>query len=241
MMSKENHSFRNTFRILTAIFSICLFTAASSGVAQASEPLEAEPPGTLELVIQAEDGSWVPVEIPEPLDLEAPSAPAAEDVGEGTVTPYLVNPTQWTACFVFNLDATVFATYAWVTPPTTTYVELQCGNSSYGYKHIIAQGHDTHWQTVFNAAVAAGWSNGTYGAYSWDDLMNIVLAMQLSMLGGYYAENPISNKACNNDRFGLWNTSTNTIVYSFSAETVWSTNNQRIITSYPSSRSICNA
>lgn len=54
-------------------------------------------------------------------------------------------------------------------------VNLKCGDSTYGYKHIRAE-HESQWQDVLNTARARGWQSAQYGVESWDDLMSGVTA-----------------------------------------------------------------
>ena len=235
----SNHRIMGAWQVLVATVSVVLLTIAGAGAAQANEPVTNQVSDTVELVLLNNDGSWSPVEAPEPLNLHGPEGEPTGTGDEGAVTPYLINFSQWTSCFVLNNAGEVFGTYWWVQGGGA--VTLQCGNNSYGYKHLIAQGHDTQWNTVFNNALAAGWTASVSSSTSWDDLMHMVLANQLGVGGSYYSENPISQKACTYSTYGLYNTSTGKVVYTFGSEAVWSMNNNRIITSYPSSRGYCNA
>lgn len=218
--------------------AVSLLFVAGSGVSQAVEP----EPEVFELVRISPEGSITPVEPGPPLS----AGPSLEngDAGDqsGTITPYLLSPAQWADCWTFNNANAVFASYAWPRNGVATMIDLKCGNSSYGYKHIVGQGHDQQWGTVFNKAKAAGWDNANYRVNSWDDLMSMADANLIgSNVYDYENINTISNKACRNGSFGLWSTTTHTLVYTFRVEMVWSINNKRVITSYPSSRSICNA
>lgn len=216
---------------------VALFTTAGAGAAHAEEPITPPEQGVVELVQLDDAGNWIPVDVPPPLDLEAPQESSSTPADSGAATPYLVSPSQWTSCFMFNLSGTVFATYWWV--QGNRAVTLECGNSGYGYKHLIAKAHDADWTKIYNNAIAKGWTASAYGATTWDDLMNVVLANQLGVPGPGYQTNPATQKACTYSTYGLYNTSTGKIVYSFGAEAVWSMNNNRIITSYPSSRGYC--
>lgn len=216
-----------------------LLTTSGAHLAQAVEEPASVGQDTVELVRLNSDGSWVPVEAPKPLKLEKPQNSLSTSSSGGAVTPNLIGFGQWYSCWVLGNSSEVFAIYYWI--QGSRNVTLQCGDSNYGYKHIVGQGHDTDWDNIYNIALSNGWSASAYGANSWDDLMNIVLANQLGVGGSYYYENYSTNKACTWSTYGLYNTSTGTIVYSFGARAVWSMNQNRIITSFPDSSGYCNA
>lgn len=225
------------YRTAAALSAAALLTlvGVSSAHAKGTEPDSEQT--EIKLVQLHDNDMWSPVSSPEPLNLDRPSSLATGNTNNGDVTPYLINLSQWIACFTFNISDEVFGEYYWI--QAGRGVKLQCGNEQYGYKHIDKR-HKPEWEQVYNKAVAAGWSASAYGTQSWDDLMHIVMANQIGIGGDYYEESAISQKACSYARFGLYNVQTNKLVYTFGTEIVWSMNLNRIITSYPSSRGTCN-
>ena len=182
----------------------------------------------LRLAMQLDDGSW---QIIEPAEPEA----QIEDV---VVTPYLLEPYDWTQCWMINNQDYVIRSMWWSNQGTSDTMNLTCGNTSFGYKHIVDQNHDDHWDTILSNAVAAGFYKWDYDINTWDDLMYFAVVNMVSGVGTSY--NSTSMKGCQNRSFGLYNTSTGSLAYEFRAEVVVSLNNKRVITSFPSSRTYCN-
>ncbi|QBE47422.1 hypothetical protein [Leucobacter triazinivorans] len=239
---KTSQKSQKKVHLLRILSSVLVAVAALLGAAVPAQAETAAPSTPLTLMVQNTDGTWTPVDLDGAGAVRNPDAGAPIGPAEQGPSPMLIDFNQWTACWVQNKSTAVFATYSWLKPNSTyTNVTLQCGNNSYGYKHIVAQNHDDHWNAKLTAAKNAGWDSQNYRVYTWDDLMHIVTASLLGTAGGYYSENSTSQKACRNGSYGLWSTQTHQLVYTFRAEAVWSMNNKRIITSYPSSRQVCNA
>lgn len=222
--------------VLAVVTSSVLLGVA---VAPANAVTGVPEPETLQLMSQTADGNWVPV-APSPFELNNPDEPSSGG-GDGTVTPYLIGFDKWAQCFTLNQAGTVFATYTWLNDAGKPIpITLQCGNDAYGYKHMLKGKKDVSWGNVLKAARAKGWESENYRVNTWDDLMNITTANLIGVPGDYYDKSKVSNKACTNGAYALWSTVTHKKVHEFRVEVVWSMNNKRVITAYPSSRSYCN-
>ncbi|WP_336651385.1 MULTISPECIES: hypothetical protein [unclassified Leucobacter] len=222
-----------------SLMALCLFMAyglsaldSSAAHALSDDQTSPTPEHTqdIRLVVLAEDGTQTPVETP-PLGGLAPQ--------EDALAPYLIDFNQWSQCYSFNNSGFVLKQYGWINAPgSATMVTLKCGTEGYGYKHIT-QNHRSHWETVLANAEATGWKKTTYMINTWDDLMFMALVNAVSGPAGT-SNNPASNKACANVQFGLVDSSTGAVKYSFRAEGVISMNNLTTITAFPSSRTWCN-
>lgn len=199
-------------------------------------PANASDEPDVRLVIQKAD-AWVDVDMQAleaaALDLQEPAPPVDNVVG-----PRLIDFNQWVGCFSLNRETDVFAYYWFPWNGRLNAVNLKCGNSSYGYKHI-RENHEAQWQQVLDTARARGWQSAQYGVESWDDLMSGVTSGVVADPGAGLTKYDVSNKWCTKTTFGLWDTDQNAIVYDFGVETAWASDSDRLITSFPSSRKVC--
>ncbi|ODA89702.1 hypothetical protein ATY41_04435 [Leifsonia xyli subsp. xyli] len=194
-----------------------------------------EEPG-VKLVIQHGE-TWVDVDMDAleaaTLDLDAPTEPV-----EGTRTPRLIDWNQWFGCYSLNNENDVFKYYWFPWDGRLNAVNLKCGNSSYGYKHIRER-HESQWQDVLNTARERGWQSAQYGVESWDDLISGVTSGVVADPGPGLTKYPTSNKWCTKTTFGLWDSAQKAIIYEFGVETAWASDSDRLITSFPSTRKVC--
>jgi hypothetical protein len=190
----------------------------------------------VKLVVQHED-AWVDVDMEAleaaTLDLNPPMT--AEP---GKPASRLIDWNQWFGCFSLNNETDVLARYWFPWDGRLKPVNLKCGNSSYGYKHI-REGHESQWQDVLNTARDRGWQSAQYGVESWDDLMSGVTSGVVADPGPGATFYPVSNKWCTKTMFGLWDSAQKSIIYEFGVETAWASDSDRLITSFPSSRKVC--
>lgn len=190
----------------------------------------------VKLVVLHED-TWADVDMvaleAATLDLEPPAAPEA-----GKIAARLIDWNQWFGCFSLNNEADVFSYFWFPWDGRLNAVNLKCGNSSYGYKHIRER-HESQWQDVLNTARARGWQSAQYGVESWDDLMSGVTSGVIADPGAGLTKYPTSNKWCTKTTFGLWDSGQKAIIYEFGVETAWASDSDRLITSFPSSRKVC--
>lgn len=163
----------------------------------------------------------------------APPEPALE----GEVSPYLIDdPFAWAACFL-NYDETYpLASYTWwYTSQATMTIELQCGyhnsatGAGHGWHHIAA-GHEQQWR---NRIIQTGESSDGAG---WDDLMSWVNLETISW--PYYNERQSNYKVCVSSATLMYD-GDGDYVYTFWPSVIFTEDTKRIITSIPSSYSVC--
>jgi hypothetical protein len=160
-------------------------------------------------------------------------------LGGYVLEPMLINFPQWVKCNVVNDSEYVLATYTWNYNGTGKPIDLKCGTSGFGYKHITEK-HESQWQDKWDSMKSQGWDPSLQGMQSWDDLMSFSAIVALDDVGSAFRSSQVSQKACTNVQLYLVD-SNGTPKYSLRFEVVWSLNNSHIITAYPSQRTTCNA
>ncbi|MGO4301951.1 hypothetical protein [Leifsonia sp. RAF41] len=168
------------------------------------------------------------------LDLTAPVEEASDSV---SIAPRLIDWNQWFGCYSLNTENDVFADYMFWWDGYGHDVRLKCGNSSWGYKHI-REDKEGGWQSKLDSARAAGWQASALGVESWDDLMSGATGA-IILYPDYLRKDAINNKWCANNEFYLQDVKTGRELYSFRVEAAWASDSDRLITSFPTSRTYC--
>lgn len=167
------------------------------------------------------------------LNLHATSTPKP-----GTVSSNLLSYDQWFGCYSLNHEDDIFSTY--YTPSVNQQpgrtINLRCGNNSFGYKHIHAE-HDGNWSDTYNAAKAKGWVPGSQGFQSSDDLMSESAGTAIGY-PNYYSIKPVNQTTCAVVNMDFFKQGVG-VVYSFNVVAVYSNTNDRLITTYPTSKTVC--
>ena len=202
-----------------------------------SPAIAAEPePDSLQLAV-LEGDQWIPLDADEfraaTLHLESSSPDDS-----GNRSSRLIGWNQSFGCDVLNNENDVFATYWFPWDGRVNGVRLKCGTSSWGYKHIRER-HESQWQATLDSARAHGWNSAAFGVNSWDDLMSGTTSAVVADPGLGLTHIAVSNKWCTKAMFGLWDTNYKRIVYDFGVETVWASDSDKLITSFPSNRKVC--
>lgn len=225
-------------RVICRISALVAVCALAIGVTAAPAYAADSRQGDVELVVQRE-GRWTAVEADRltasALDLDGPGT----SDGPGTITPQLIDFSQWVSCFTLNNENDVFGYYWFPWDGKQNAVNLKCGNSKFGYKHIRER-HEAQWQTVLDAARARGWNSAAFRVESWDDLMSGVTSAVVADPGPGLTNISAANKWCTKAQFGLRVVNSTAILYSFGVETVWASDSDRLLTSFPSERAVCN-
>ncbi|TIH36139.1 hypothetical protein [Subtercola vilae] len=150
----------------------------------------------------------------------------------------LINFDQWYGCYTLNHDDDIFATF--YTPSQNEQpgreINLRCGNSSYGYKHIES-GKKADWQAKFDGAVNAGWIPQSQGMQSWDDLMAVAAGDAISY-PNFSTVNQFNQTTCAVVNVDFYKEGVG-LVYTFNARAAYSNTNDRLITAFPQSSTIC--
>lgn len=188
-------------------------------------------------LVVLQDEAWIDVDMDAfeaaALHLHPPAAPDA-----GKTTSRLIDWNQWFGCFSLNNANDVFDRYWFPWDGRLNAVNLKCGDSTFGYKHI-KEGHESQWQDVLNRARSLGWPAAQFGIESWDDMMSGVTSGVVADPGLGLTKKAVSNKWCTKADFGLWDITQKRIVYVFGVEAAWASDSDRLITSFPSTRKVC--
>lgn len=177
------------------------------------------------------------------LDVTQPSTTTPEDEFDN-FTPQLIDFPQWVSCFTQNNSDDVFALYTSYHNGQAHDVRLKCGthdpetSNGWGYKHIRS-GHESTWQKHLNAARENGWNVGPIAnGGSWDDMMSALTGETIAF--PEYVNDSGSNKTrCVNAEFFFGDVQTGEITYSMRVTAVFALNNDRLITSYPTTKTTC--
>ena len=163
------------------------------------------------------------------------SQPASEEPGQ--ISPQLIGWDQWYGCFVLNNQNDIFVEYTHYWNGIAHDVNLKCGTSGWGYKHI-QEGHQQDWQNKYDNAVSVGWNPASQGIHSWDDLLAAATGVAVTW-PDYVRDNTINQTRCGVAEAFFINTQTGAIEYSFPTRAAWALNSDRLITAFPQSGYTC--
>ncbi|CAN5179291.1 hypothetical protein BH09ACT6_BH09ACT6_12190 [soil metagenome] len=179
------------------------------------------------------DGQNVPID-----RIFPPSHPVESDLAANGGRSNLIDWDQWFGCYSLSHEYDIFSTY--YTPSVDMHagreINLRCGNANYGYKHI-RDGKESSWQSKFDGAVAAGWNPSVQGFESWDDLMSEAAGTAIGY-ASYRGGSAVNDTSCANVNLDFYKTGAG-LVYTFNAIAVYANGNDRLITAYPTDRTVC--
>jgi hypothetical protein len=166
---------------------------------------------------------------------EVPAGKTSANDNDDVVTPNLLDPWQWSQCWVVNDANFVIKTYNRPWNGNTEQITLKCGNTSFGYKHVARPtadgGHQEDWQNILDGITPPG----TEPSVSWDDLMSAGIAAALDW--SEVVVNQSGNKTC---VIGTMAWVVNGQIHStYRLRVVWSNNNMHVITAFPQSSGSC--
>ncbi|MDA4893030.1 hypothetical protein PFZ55_39830 [Streptomyces sp. MS2A] len=149
-----------------------------------------------------------------------PTGPLVPEPSESEVGPKLLDPATWAFCYVANdIDYPISEYTAAYFSGFQGKVNLTCGDSTFGYKHIASK-HATQWEPF------AYLVNGT-----WDDFMAWSLGTTLGAPSGIANHEP--GKLCYVTSIFFSNGSKEFTIYS---KAVISQNNRWVVTAFPSTK-----
>lgn len=207
--------------------------AASLAVSATALPASgawAEEATTTEGFYVVSGGSFTPV--PEEVFLDLDSTPSSTSEQPGQAGTYLISFPQWFSCFTLNDESELFAQFTYFRGATQYTKQLRCGTAGWGYKHIMDR-HQQDWQNKLDVIQSLGMGL----EYSWDDVMAAGAYASLDY-SDFIRVMPESNKECAVGELAYLR-SDGTVLQYFNVTTVIATDSSRIITSYPSSKSVC--
>jgi hypothetical protein len=147
----------------------------------------------------------------------------------GTVKPMLLGVDDWTQCWVFNNETHPITGYDFSWDGEYKRISLQCGNEkTQGYHHIRFR-HESEWRGRITEV-------SKENTDTWDDLMSF--ANQEGLKAPAYSSGPRDGKLCVSPKIDMYSDPTH-YVYTFYPTVSVSLTNDRIVTSYPTTRSDC--
>lgn len=199
--------------LLVAVVGLALPAPAFAGT-EPTDPVSVNDP-------VSEDTGWV---ITGPSGTFTPTGPLVpepepEPTEPGTVTPYLLDPVNWYFCYVVNdVDYPITDYFAAYFSGFQGRIDLTCGDSGFGYKHIEAS-HQSQW--AYYSSIVGG---------SWDDFMSFAADETLWAPSNIWDVG--GNKLCYTAPIVFTNGSTSFTIY---PKIIISKNNRWVITAYPTS------
>lgn len=224
-------------RLKIAVGALCgalVLTTLAASPAAAEVPDSVSGPGWFAMV----DGQLVDVGDrfrSHVLDLDQPAKSAPD------LAPRLIDLSQWVSCYTFNMKDEVFAEYTHYWDGVGHDVRLKCGDygtSGWGYRHI-EEGHKSDWQTKLDQARAKGWNSQWQGVESWDDLMAGAAASAITW-PEHVGSNAVSKTKCGiTDLYLVDRNRPQVVLMVIRVAAVWATNSDRLITAYPTQKTVC--
>ncbi|WP_292723386.1 hypothetical protein [Microbacterium sp. 13-71-7] len=214
---KKTRSFRRLRGIVAVAVAIAL-SAASSSSAFAAETTP--PPQDESATSNSVAAKWVAIGADgSRFTPSGPLVAAPSQAAPNEASPYLLDPPTWYFCYVLNNETYPISEYfaAYFSGFQGT-INLTCGNTAFGYKHIEA-GHANDW--------------GHYGSIvggTWDDFMGWAVGSTLGAPSSIGSQ--AGQKLCYTAPIWITNGVEDVVVWS---KVIISENNRWVITAYPSS------